>query len=337
VPESGKIVGFDKDYRRRSLVGIEIDLPPGVRCVQRGALEMADTRRLMTSLGFSGEIEAADADELMRKRRRQRKDGSLLAQRLAGIAGIVESQVVPRLVNSYRADTLIPDEPEAVLPEPEARVVERLADLTVKDSSAAKAQVQALYDDGLSIEAIYLNVLAPTARLLGKYWETDQMHFADVTIGVGVLQQMLHDFEAAFQVDAKAWQPGLRALLMPAPEEQHTFGLFMIGEFMRRAGWDAWTGPLPPAKELELLIKSGEFSVIGFSASSDNRLSDLADTIALVRRLSKDHPICIMVGGYVFAERPELVEKVGADGTASNAKDAIKLAHRMNTRRIKHP
>ena len=283
----------------------------------------------MASLGFSGEIGAADAEGPASKRRRQGKDGSLLARRLAGIAGIVESQVVPRLVESYRADAEAQNAPEMVLPEPDASTIERLAELAVSDGRAAKAYVQALYDKGLSVEAIYMNVLAPTARLLGKYWEMDQRHFAEVTIGVGVLQQMLHDFEAAFQADAKAWQPGHRALLMPAPAEQHTFGLFMIGEFMRRAGWDCWTGPLPTHRELKLLISSGEFNVVGFSASSDNRLSDLTETIELVRSFSKASPLCIMVGGGIFSERPSLVQEVGADGTANNAKDAIKLAHRM--------
>ena len=290
---------------------------------------MADTRRLMVSLGFSGEIEATDAEALPKQHRRRGKDESLLAQRLAGIAGIVENQVVPRLVDAYRSDAPVPDEPEAILTEPETDAIEQLAELAVNDGVAAKAYVQALHDDGLSIEAIYLNVLAPTARLLGKYWETDRRHFAEVTIGVGVLQQMLHDFEAAFHADAKAWQPALRALLMPAPAEQHTFGLFMIGEFMRRAGWDAWTGPLPTRSELKKLIASGEFNVVGFSASSDSRLGDLAETIAFVRRLARDHSLCIMVGGYVFSERPSLVQDVGADGTADNAREAIRLAHRM--------
>jgi methanogenic corrinoid protein MtbC1 len=283
----------------------------------------------MASLGFSGEIEATDTEALPKQRVSRREDRSLLAQRLADIAGIVEDQVLPRLVNSYERGVAVPDEPEAVLAEPEVETIERLADLAVNDGPAARAYVQALHDDGLPIEAIYLNVLTPTARLLGKYWETDQRHFADVTIGVGVLQQMLHDFEAAFQADARAWRPGCRVLLMPAPEEQHTFGLFMIGEFMRRAGWDAWTGPFPEKKDLEQLITSGGFGVVGFSASADNRLADLTDSITLVRRLSKGRPLCIMVGGCIFSERPSLVEEVGADGTANNAKDAIKLAHRL--------
>lgn len=227
----------------------------------------------------------------------------------------------------HRPVTNEPLVPAAALDKPQSKVVDELADLVIADGHAARDYVQKLHEAGLPVEAIYLNVLAPTARLLGKLWETDHRHFADVTVGVGRLQQMLHDFEASFQSTARRGGPVLRALLMPAPNEQHTFGLFMIGEFMRRAGWDAWTGPLPTNKELKALIGSGEFSVVGLSASSNGRLGPLAKTIAMVRRLSGDRPLCIMVGGALFAEDPGLVAEVGADGTAADARQAIVLAH----------
>lgn len=294
----------------------------------------------MESLGFSGHVEATDAGSAAARGRASASaegDQSVLAKRLAGLAGVVKDEVVPRLLETHRAVTNEPAWSKAELAQPEPGVVDELADLAIKDGAAARARVQALHDEGLPIEAIYLNVLAPTARLLGKMWETDHRHFAEVTVGVGRLQQMLHDFEAAFQRDAKAWQPSLGVLLMPAPHEQHTFGLFMIGEFMRRAGWDAWTGPLPPDRELRRLIKSGDFGVIGFSASANCRLDELTDVITEVRRIAGDRPLCIMVGGGLFVADPSLVEKVGADGTAVDARSTIRLAHQLLGERIQHP
>lgn len=288
----------------------------------------------MASLGFSGQIEATDVGSSSEFRTRTRESRSALARRLAGLAGIVEDQVVPRLVQAHRLSANEPTLAETLLDKPDDGVVEALADLVVADGAAAWDRVRRLHDEGMSIEAIYLNVLAPTARRLGRLWEEDRSDFADVTVGVGRLQQMLHDFEGAFQSEAAAWLPAQRVLLMPAPEEQHTFGLFMIGQFMRRAGWDAWTGPLLPDRELTKLMKVGGFSVIGFSASSDCRLDALAETIARVRRLAKGRPLCVMVGGYAFAGRSALVEQVGADGTAADAHSAIKLAHRLLDRRV---
>lgn len=295
---------------------------------------MVDTRQQMAALGFSGHADSAQADHSTTHGSEPLapgpvENGSLLAGRLAGLAGLVQEQVVPRLIEAHRPVTNEPLVPTAELNKPQAGVVSELAELVIADGDAATAYVQQLHEAGLPVEAIYLNVLAPTARLLGKFWETDRYHFADVTVGVGHLQRMLHDFESTFQSTATQGRPALRALLMPAPNEQHTFGLFMIGEFMRRAGWDAWTGPLPADKDLKALISYGNFSVVGISASSDRRLALLTKTIATVRRLTGDRSLCIMVGGSLFSSNPSLVAEVGADGTAADAKQAIILAHKL--------
>lgn len=283
----------------------------------------------MASLGFSGQIETTEAESSLDIFTRPKERRSSLSRRLAGLAGIVEDQVVPRLVQAHRLSLNEPTLAETLLDEPDDGVVQELADLAITNGAAARDRVQQLHDGGMSIDAIYLNVLAPTARRLGRLWEEDRSDFADVTVGVGRLQQMLHDFEAAFQSEAQAWLPEQRVLLMPAPNEQHTFGLFMIGQFMRRAGWEAWTGPLPPDRDLRKLMKAGEFSVVGFSASSDCRLEPLAKAINMIRGLAKERPLCVMVGGYAFAGRPALVKDVGADGTAADARSAIKLAHQL--------
>ncbi|MEM8950864.1 MAG: cobalamin B12-binding domain-containing protein [Pseudomonadota bacterium] len=283
----------------------------------------------MATLGFSGQMRATEAEQAAVAARHVTNTSTTLARRIAGLAGVVQDEVVPRLVEAYKPIVNEPDLTEGVLEAPKSGAIDQLADLVVTDGDAAGVFVKKLHEDGMSVEAIYLNVLAPTARLLGKLWETDRRHFADVTVGVGRLQQMLREFEAAFQSETMEWHPAQRALLMPAPHEQHTFGLFMIGEFMRRAGWDAWTGPLPPDRDLQKLVKHGDFSVIGFSASSDSRLKALKDAIANVRRMVGKRPVCIMVGGVAFERCPALVSDVGADGTASDAKSAIKLAHGM--------
>jgi methanogenic corrinoid protein MtbC1 len=280
----------------------------------------------MTSLGFSGQAESAESDWPTSRSRAPAQARSALADRLAGLAGIVQDQVVPRLVDAHRPVENQPLLKLAELAKPTAGVVSELAELVVHDGDAAGRYVKALHADGLSVEAIYLNVLAPTARLLGKLWESDRRHFADVTVGVGRLQQMLHEFEAVFQSAAGDWQPDRRVLLMPVAKEQHTFGLFMIGEFMRRAGWDAWTGPLPSRTQLRKLLGSGEFGVVGLSVSSESRLPLVADSVSQVRRLAGKHRLAIMVGGGIFLERPELVREVGADGTAADARAAIILA-----------
>ena len=50
------------------------------------------------------------------------------------------------------------------------------------------------------------------------------------------LQQLLRELSAAFEAETL---PRLRsAVLVTAPGDQHTFGVFILQEFFRRAGWD---------------------------------------------------------------------------------------------------
>ena len=52
---------------------------------------------------------------------------------------------------------------------------------------------------GASVETLYLDLLAPTARHLGDLWDADVCDFTEVTVGLGRLQQVLHELSPAFQ------------------------------------------------------------------------------------------------------------------------------------------
>ena len=51
---------------------------------------------------------------------------------------------------------------------------------------------------GVSIEKLYLDLLAPAARYLGELWNEDLCTFTDVTVGLGRLQRVLRELSPAF-------------------------------------------------------------------------------------------------------------------------------------------
>jgi methylmalonyl-CoA mutase cobalamin-binding subunit len=70
-------------------------------------------------------------------------------------------------------------------------------------------------------------------------------------------------------------------------------------------------------------VQAHEFDLFGMSASSDERLDQIAPMIMSVRKASRNRDITVMVGGRLFVERPELVAKVGADAMATDARQAV--------------
>ena len=214
-----------------------------------------------------------------------------VAERLDRLARLVEAEVVPRLVLAHRiGESRGPPAPPLLRPSEEE--VDRLAALVVdQDLPAARASIEALRGRGVSIEGIFLDLLAPAARRLGRWWEDDRRSFAEVTIGLWRLHQLLHELSPAFQADAVPPNPDLRALLVTAPGEQHSFGLVMAAEFFRRAGWLVSGGPQLSSDEIQTLVHREPFAIVGISAASDGKLDSVASTIHGIRRASRN-PAC---------------------------------------------
>ncbi|MCU0616197.1 MAG: B12-binding domain-containing protein [Gemmatimonadaceae bacterium] len=69
------------------------------------------------------------------------------------------------------------------------------------DDAAAASLVQGLLADAVSVEAIYLDLLAPAARELGTRWEEDECSFVDVTVAMGRVHRVLRELSQAFQAE----------------------------------------------------------------------------------------------------------------------------------------
>jgi methanogenic corrinoid protein MtbC1 len=245
-------------------------------------------------------------------------------QRLARLVRTIESEVVPRLVLARRA---LPAEPAAAATTsrlPSTDEIGEFASLVlVPEIAPATSFVSALRRRGMSAETLYLDLLAPTARHLGELWDADVMSFAEVTLGLLRLHQVLHELSPTFRAEVHHGARGLRALLVPAPGEQHSFGLVMVGEFFRRAGWEVASGPVPSRQELAQRVAGERFALVGLSVSCERHLDLVATSIRAVRRASRNRAIGVMVGGPMFLENPELARLVGADATAIDGRQAV--------------
>jgi methanogenic corrinoid protein MtbC1 len=90
-----------------------------------------------------------------------------------------------------------------------------------------------------------------------------------------------------------------------------------------------WSEPLASSNDLVGIARSEWFAVIGFSVSCTSRMDTLATSIRRVRRVSRNPAVSIMVGGPAFVEHPELVALVGADATATDARQAALQAEAL--------
>lgn len=245
----------------------------------------------------------------------------------AKLARTIEAEIIPRLLLAHRVPDL--SDPAGPAAEPSGADVADFAELILDhDTAVAAAFVEVFRARGLSLETIFLHLLAPTARLLGDLWKEDVLTFTDVTVGLARLQHLLRELSAPFESEAEHAFHGRRALIAPAPGEQHTFGILMVEEFFRRAGWDVAGGPRTP-DEILFLVRREWFDLVGLSASCDLLFDGLAGLIGAIRRASRNRAVGILVGGRLFNEHPELVARAGADATAVDGRQAVRQLPRL--------
>jgi methanogenic corrinoid protein MtbC1 len=239
----------------------------------------------------------------------------------------LELDVIPRLARSHRRTGKAPPSP---VPLPTPAEIAAFAACLVDASDAGIARtVDAMRSRGTSVESLYLNLFASAARHLGELWEQDLCDFSTVTVGLGRLQRLLRELSPAFGAEIDHPLNGRRAMLVQPPDEQHSFGLSIVAEFFRRAGWEIHGGPGGGARNPEARVHAEWFDMVGFSIGSEGRLPWLRQTIAAVRTASLNSALVIMVGGPLFTLHPEHVAAVGADATAPDAKDAPFLAENL--------
>ena len=243
-------------------------------------------------------------------------------RRLSILERVVSEHVVPRLLLTDRV--ALPLEAPAVVHPNLADRVNEFAELVInRDAAASIAYFADLRDQGLPVETLFQDLLAPTARRLGELWDEDINDFMDVTRGVMTLQLIVHEFSSELQREARSVIANRRALLVPVPGEQHTFGVALVGEHFRSERWRVWGGPPRSIDEIVELVGGQWFDMIGLSAS---RLSDPAgieSQIRAIRQASHNSKLSVLVGGQVFISNPDLASAVGADATAIDGHQAV--------------
>lgn len=195
------------------------------------------------------------------------------------------------------------------------------------DTQTVEDAAETLIARGVPVEAVFVDLMASSARKLGEMWESDLLDFSEVTIGLCRLHEVLRHKSIASESDRGQEAETRKSILLAnVASNQHIFGLVMVAEFFRRADWAVWCEPSADPAELSNLVATTHFDVIGLSAASDLAKEDVAAAIRHFRSKSRNPDVRFMVGGQLFVRSPELVEAVGADATAGDAYAAPQIA-----------
>ena len=244
----------------------------------------------------------------------------------------LQSVVIPDLVRR-RTGAQSPHTPVESL---SAEALADLAHASLDSLPAVELKLEQLLAQGWDMERLYLQGIAATARQLGQWWLSDQIHFANLTLAVGRLQELVLRWEGRFLRSAEPL-PGAHqrvALLAGDFQDQHSLGLLMLQAFFKRDGWQVH--PTAGMKEATLLahVKTFHVDLLGLSVATDRRLPHTRQLIEALRQASLNPKLQVMVGGPLLMAHPEMAHDLGGDFLGQEADQASKLAfqwvERMN-------
>lgn len=180
---------------------------------------------------------------------------------------------------------------------------------------------------GTPVTDVYLEVLQPVLREVGRLWQTNQVSVALEHYCTAATQVVMARLSA--QVFA-AERVGRTIVATCVGDELHEVGVHMVADFFEMAGWDAlYLGANVPSESIVKTLVEQRADVLGISVTMTAHLATAAELIAAVH----SHPGCphvkICVGGYPFNLTEGLWQKIGADGYGPDARTAVDVCNRL--------
>lgn len=184
-----------------------------------------------------------------------------------------------------------------------------------------------LIQQDVSMQEIYLQVFQRSLYEIGRLWQLNQATVADEHYFTEVNKLLL----AQLSMRNKA-APGTHGnlLTMAVSGELHEFGILMVGDFFKMAGWHiAHLGVNLPVDEVVQAVKKHRADLLAISATTTIYLSTVSDVIKAVREDETTRHLKILVGGLAFRPVPDLWQQFGADGYARDAREAVQVGERL--------
>lgn len=245
------------------------------------------------------------------------------------LSSLIEAEIIPRLMVAHAFDRPPVARPAAI--DPGATVtateIDEFAPLALQvEADALLSYVEAIMARGVAMDVLMVDLIAPAARRLGEFWADDRCDFVDVTMGLWRLQEVVHEVAAREPGELSSKSGGYRALFASMPGDQHYLGTIVIDELFSREGWltDRITGK--ETSDILRRVTDSWFDMVGLTINCDCNIENLTSIIIAIRSVSRNSRVCIMLGGGLLSANPELAVKSGADGTARDAKLALKVA-----------
>jgi corrinoid protein of di/trimethylamine methyltransferase len=201
--------------------------------------------------------------------------------------------------------------------------------LIAADMDLALAAAQRLVDTGVDPKSIMEDAMAVAMFDLGEMWKRGEVFLPEVVASAEVFKRCNAIVEpvllAKKDPDAKA---NALVVLCTVKGDLHDLGKNMVGAMLRTSGFDVHDiGKDVSADRIIATINEMKPQIIGLSALLTTTVPYQETVIKRLVSEGLRDKVIVMVGGAPVT--PEWAEKIGADGYANNAPEAVEIAKKL--------
>ncbi len=181
--------------------------------------------------------------------------------------------------------------------------------------------------NGLSVKELYLNVLQPVQYEIGRLWQNNRASVAMEHFFTATTQLVMAQL---FPYVMSSKKNGNVFVACCVEGELHELGMRMVADFFEMEGYDTYYlgANTPPDGITDIVVKQNA-AILGISVTMLYNVGKASKIIETVKKSSEFKEVKIMVGGFPFMLNPNLYKNVGADISANDASQAVKLARNL--------
>ena len=197
------------------------------------------------------------------------------------------------------------------------------------DPDAGVAAAQRLIDSGVDPKAILEEGMAVAMFDLGEMWKRGEVFLPEVVASAEVFRRCNAIVEPALlaQKDEDAEANAL-VVICTVKGDLHDLGKNMVGAMLRTSGFDVHDmGKDVSADRIVEAINQLHPKILGMSALLTTTVPYQETVIKRLVQEGLRDDVKVMVGGAPVT--PEWADKIGADGYANNAPEAVEIARKL--------
>lgn len=216
---------------------------------------------------------------------------------------------------------LTPGKPQPEQPNSpyEAEIKEYMDSLFAKDNKKTMFLVKKFLNKGITVDDIYVGILAESMRRVGELWHTSQItvdmeHYCTSATQLAMTQLYPEVFAA---------EPVGKTLLCACPgTELHEMGAHIVADVFENNGWNSiYLGAAVPVDYVLESVRTNQPDLVALSVTMPQHLIDCAE---LVKAIKKEFPQqLIAVGGRAFDSTDKIWQQWPADFYAENALELL--------------